>query len=124
MRRYVRITGMTLALILGTALLAGCQSSGRAGEGTGILRAGIPPAATQVAEGPSQLTYTPEESGQIYLYNVNNDRVIGRFFLRRGQYFAMDGIAGRATIDGNEVRIGETPKNSTYQIFFLPSPIE
>lgn len=123
MRSYARLTGIASMFILGTVLMVGCQSSRRGGEGTGILRSGIPPAATQVAEGPTQLTYTPEEPGQVYLYDVNQDRVIGRFHLRRGQRFAMDGIAGRATIDGNEVRIGETKKGN-YQIFFLPAPLQ
>ena len=120
MRRF----GRPLLAILVLALLIGCDSSGRKdGEG-GILRAGIPPEAKQVAEGPNQLTYTPEEPGQVYLYDVNNDRVIGRFHLRRGQRFAMDGVAGRATIDGNEVRIAETKKGANYQVYFLPAPVE
>jgi hypothetical protein len=105
-------------------LAAGCQSSGRGDSGgTGILRAGLPPAATVVAEGQTQLTYTPEEPGQVYLYDMSQDRVIGRFHLRRGQRFAMDGVAGRATIDGNEVRIAETKKNGNYQVYFLPAPV-
>ncbi|MDQ3439886.1 MAG: hypothetical protein M3478_06000 [Planctomycetota bacterium] len=125
MRLDVRLIGMTLACVLGSALSIGCQSSGqRDGEGTGILRAGLPPGATVVAEGSTQLTYTPEEPGQVYLYNMTQDRVLGRFHLRRGQRFAMDGVSGRATIDGNEVRIAETKKNGSYQVYFLPAPIE
>ena len=125
MRFDARLIGTTLAFVLGSALLVGCQSSGqRDGEGGGILRAGVPPSATVVAEGSTQLTYTPEEPGQIFLYNVTTDRVIGRFYMRRGQRFAMDGVANRATIDGNEVRIAETKKNATYQVFFTPSPVE
>jgi hypothetical protein len=123
MRTNFRLAATVAALFLGAALIIGCQSSGggRSKEGTGILRAGLPPEAKVVAEGASQLTYTPEEPGQVFLYDVNQDRVIGRFNLRRGQRFAMDGVAGRATIDGNEVRIGETKKNGNYQIYFLPS---
>jgi hypothetical protein len=33
----------------------------------------------------------------------------------------MDGINGRATLDGNELRIAQTKKNDSYQIYFLPS---
>jgi hypothetical protein len=125
MRPDAGLIGMTLACVLGLAVVTGCQSSGKSnGDGTGILRAGIPPAATVVAEGSTQLTYTPEEPGQIFLYNVTEDRVIGRFYMRRGQRFAMDGIAGRATIDGNEVRIAETKKNGSYQVFFIQAPVE
>ena len=125
MRCDARIIGVTLALVCGSALFAGCESSGRrSGEGGGILRAGLPPAATVVAEGSTQLTYTPEEPGRVFLYNMNQDRVLGQFHLRRGQRFAMDGVAGRATIDGNEVRIGETRRNGSYQVYFLPTAIE
>ena len=124
MRLYVWPAGIVATCVLGTALMIGCQSSGGNGEGTGILRAGLPPAAKMVAEGPTTLTYVPEEPGQVYLYDVKQDRVIGRFHLRRGQRFAMDGVVGRATIDGNEVRIGETKKEGTYQVYFLPAPIE
>jgi hypothetical protein len=125
MRLYVRPAGIVVMCVLGTALMIGCNSSGSGdSSGTGILRAGLPPAAKMVAEGPTTLTYVPEEPGQVYLYDVKQDRVIGRFHLRRGQRFAMDGVAGRATIDGNEVRIGETKKEGTYQVYFLPAPIE
>lgn len=122
MRLVTRLSSISLALVFGTTLIVGCQSSGqRNGDGSGILRAGLPPSAMVVAEGSAQLTYTPEEPGRIYLYDMNLDRVMGNFHLRSGQRFAMDGIAGRATIDGNEVRIGETKKNGSYQVYFLPA---
>lgn len=125
MRLAKRLSSITLALIFGATLVVGCQSSGqRSGDGSGILRAGLPPAATVVAEGSTQLTYTPEEPGRVYLYDMNLDRVMGNFHLRRGQRFALDGVAGRATIDGNEVRIGETRKNGSYQVYFLPGSAE
>ena len=124
MRSFSRLAGSITLFVVGSALLAGCASGNRSGDGTGILRAGLPPSATVVAEGSTQLTYTPEEPGQVYLYDVNQDRVIGRFHMRRGQRFAMDGVAGRATIDGNEVRIGETKKNGKYQVYFLPGEVQ
>jgi hypothetical protein len=125
MRLDARLIGTALACVLGLAVATGCQSSGQSsGEGTGILRAGIAPAATVVAEGSTQLTYTPEEPGQVSIYSVTEDRVIGRYYMRRGQRFAMDGTSGRATIDGNEVRIAETKKNGSYQVFFVPAPVE
>ena len=125
MRLIARLTsGLTLC-VLGTALTVGCESSGRkSGDGSGILRAGLPPSATVVTEGAGQITYTPEEAGQVYLYDMTQERVIGRFQMRRGQRLAMDGVAGRATIDGNEVRIGDTKKNGNYQVYFLGDPVE
>ena len=124
MRSLCRLVGSAMVFVLGSALLTGCASGNRSGDGGGILRAGLPPSATVVAEGSTQLTYTPEEPGQVYLYDMNQDRVIGRFYMRRGQRFAMDGIAGRATVDGNEVRIGETKKNGKYQVYFVPGEVQ
>jgi len=112
-----------LSLVAATALLVGCEASvgtAKSKGGTGILRAGLPPSAKMVSEGTSQLTYTPEETGTVYLYDVTQDRKIGQFIVRRGQRLAMDGINGRATLDGNELRIGETKKNDSYQIYFQP----
>jgi len=121
MRSYAWLSGT----VIGAAFLLGCESSGqRSGDGSGILRAGLPPSAQVVTEGSGQLTYTPEEPGQIYLYDAKTDRVIGRFQMRRGQRLAMDGASGRATIDGNEVRVAETKKEGTYQIYFLRDPVE
>ncbi len=125
MRSLSRLAVSVTVLVVGAAFMVGCQSGGRSsGDAPGILRAGLPPAATVVAEGSTQLTYTPEEPGQVFLYDSTQDRVMGRFHLRRGQRFAMDGVAGRATIDGNEVRIGETKKNGSYQVYFLAGAVQ
>lgn len=124
MRSFSWLTGSASLFVLGSTLMVGCASGGNSGGGAGILRAGLPPSAKVVAEGATQLTYTPEEPGQVYLYNVDQDRVIGRFYMRRGQRFAMDGISGRATLDGNEVRIGETKKNGNYQVYFVPGEVQ
>jgi hypothetical protein len=123
MRSFARlVTGLSVC-VLSVALLAGCEASvgtGKSKNGTGILKAGLPPAAKMVSEGTSQLTYTPEEHGTVYLYDVTQDRTLGQFVVRRGQRFAMDGVNGRATLDGNELRIGETKKNDSFQIHFVP----
>ena len=118
------INGFISSLLCVAALLAGCQSNNAGeGSGTGILRAGLPPSAQVVAEGTAQLTYTPEEPGQIYLYDMNRDRVVGRFNMRAGQRLALDGATGRATIDGNEVRVTPPRKNpGSYQIYYLRDP--
>ncbi len=121
MRRVMWLPGV----VLSAAMVFGCESSGgRDGGSGGILRAGLPPSAKVVTEGQGQLTYTPEENGRIFVYDVNNDSVIGRFQMRRGQRLAMDGVSGRSTIDGNEVRVGKTKKDGSYQIYFLPDPVE
>lgn len=65
------------------------------------------------------MTYTSEEAGRVFLYDVSQDRVVGRYELRRGQRLAVDAAAGRATVDGNEVSVGELKGGGTYRIYFL-----
>ena len=100
-------------------IAAACQSSGGGGDSGGILRAGIPPEAQQVSEGSGQLTYVPEETGRVFLYDVSQDRVVGRYEMRRGQRLAVDAAAGRATLDGNEVSVGELKGGASYRMYFL-----
>lgn len=84
-----------------------------------MLKAGLPPDAEHVSEGSGQLTFVPEEQGRVFLYDVNQDRVVGRYEMRRGQRLAVDAAAGRATLDGNEVSVGELKAGGTYRIYFL-----
>jgi hypothetical protein len=64
------------------------------------------------------MTYTSADQGRVFLYDVNQDRVVGRYELRRGQRLAVDAAAGRATVDGNEVLVGKLKGGSTYRIYF------
>jgi hypothetical protein len=108
-------------ILASLSLAPGCQSSGN-GDGTGVLRTGIPPMAEQVQEGTGQLVYTPEEPGRLYQYDAKNEAIVDVFQVRRGQRFAVDPAAGRATLEGNEVSVGKLGKGNKYQIFFLPTP--
>ena len=115
-KRFQCIITFVVATMMVAA--AGCQSS-RSGDG-GVLRAGIPPKAQRVQEGSGQLVYTPEQPGRVFLYDVNNDQVVERYQVRKGQRFAVDAAAGRATLEGNEVSVGKLKQGTTYRIFFLP----
>lgn len=98
----------------------GCESNNNANTGGGVLRAGLPPQAQRQAEGTGQLTFTPDRSGQVYIYDTIQDRVVGRYQLRAGQRLAVDAADGRATVDGNEVKVGDLKPKSNYRIYFLP----
>ncbi len=119
MSRFSLATG---ALILaGLITAAGCETTGRSGSGGGVLRAGIPPKAQQMQEGSGQLVHTADQAGRVFLYDATNDRVVERYQVRKGQRFAVDAVAGRATLEGNEVSVGKLKKGArSYQIFFLP----
>lgn len=118
--RSISVVSLVASALLSLGVIAGCQSSG-GGDGGGMLRAGIPPEAQRVSEGSGQMTYTSEEPGRVFLYDVNQDRVVGRYELRRGQRLAVDAGAGRATVDGNEVLVGKLKGGGTYRIYFLGS---
>jgi hypothetical protein len=112
------------AMILASLAFApGCQSSGTSG-GTGVLRTGIPLRAEKVQEGAGQLVYTPEQSGRLYLYDANNESIVEAFQVRKGQRFAVDAAAGRATLEGNEVSVGKLSKGVPPPLGPRPVPVE
>lgn len=116
----MKSAALTLAsAFLSLSVTAGCQSSGGGEGGGGMPKAGLPPSAERVAEGSGQLTYTAEEQGRVFLYDVNQDRVVGRYEMRRGQRLAVDAAAGRATLDGNEVSVGELKAGGSYRVYFI-----
>ena len=112
--------------------LAGCESTGTnddlaAADATPAtpprnLRAGVPPQAQQVSEGKGSLSYIATESGQVYLYDLHANRLVGNYNLRPGQELILS-ESGRATLDGNEVALnGEVSRSRTYIAYFLPLP--
>ncbi|MGB7160324.1 MAG: hypothetical protein WBD40_19810 [Tepidisphaeraceae bacterium] len=123
-RRRARRAGSVTCLLIGAALFIGCGASRGGKDDEAFLRAGLPPTAQVVQEGTGRLMYTPDENGRVYLYDATSDRLIGRFRVRRGQRLAFDPATGRATIAGDEVRIGETTKDATYQIYFVREAVE
>ncbi len=106
--RHIAAAGLA-----GLVMVSGCQSgssNAQTEEDAALLndpvnlRAGIPPSAQQVAQGTGSLEFEASSMGQLYLYDLDANRLIGTFFLRPGQSFVV-GSSGRATIDGNEVRV-------------------
>ena len=112
------LRGLRLLFFCGILVTAGCSSDGR-GTGNGFLRAGLPPGAVEVKAGTDAIIYSPDERGRVFIYDVARDRVTGRYHMRPGQRLAVDATSGRATIDGNEVQVGELSGGSTYRVYFL-----
>ena len=120
--RSILTACLSVALLAMACLSSGCASSAKASATN--LRAGIPPQAELVTSAPGQVTFKAPETGRIYAYNATRNHTIGRYSLREGQTFVLDGNAGRATIDGNEVMVGKTRKDDTFQIYFEPRPLD
>ena len=112
------------ALMFVAAALVGCAS--KEGDSitatdapTGSLRAGIPPKAELVVDTGTELKYSPTVTGRVFLYDVSADKTVSRFSMRPGQTLIVDAGSGRATIDGNEVTVGEVKAGRNYKIYFL-----
>lgn len=108
--------GFCAIFVFGVVITAGCSPGGR-GSGNGFLRAGLPPDAVEVTAGANEIVFSPAEPGRVFIYDVARDRVAGRYHMRRGQRLAVDVRSGRATIDGNEVRVGDL-SGGTYRVYF------
>jgi len=112
------------ALLLIAPIVGGCTSNDGGNVAatdapTGSLRAGIPPKAELVVDTGTELRYSPTVEGRIFLYDVSADKTVGRFSTRPGQTLIVDARSGRATIDGNEVLVGNVKAGRNYKIYFL-----
>src|SRR5688572_27134136 len=96
--------------------VAGCASN----RDPVSLRSGIPPKAQQVGGGTDEVDYTATERGRMYLYDASENKLVGTYEVRPGQRFAVDGKAGRATLDGNEITITDMKKGSRYEVYAVP----
>ena len=128
-------TRSVLATALATALASaalltvavGCQNNKTADDEAMIdtqnpppmLRAGLPPEAVQVGQDSESPSYKAESNGRLYVYNRSENKLVNSFQMSKGQQMIVSGQAGRATLDGNEVAVGEIKPGRTYSLFFL-----
>ncbi len=121
-----------LSILAFTAIgLTGCASSGPSEsekqaamepkEPPVNLRAGVPASAQEKARGKGSLSYEATGDGIVYLYDLNNNSVVGQYHVQRGQTLLVSGQSGRATLAGNEVQTVETlSPTRTYITYLLP----
>jgi len=122
--RFLRPLITCSVLVLAAAAVVGCQSDNGGGvtatdAPTGSLRAGIPPKAELVVDTGTELKYSPTVAGRVFVYDVAADKTVGRFSTRPGQTLIVNARSGRATIDGNEVLVGDIKAGRNYKIYFL-----
>ena len=79
----------------------------------------VPTTATRVDEGTGpRLTYAPTRDGTLYVYDVDDDRVVFSTRVRQDERFVLDPDANRATLDGQTVLgTGLVPRHR-YRLYF------
>lgn len=126
---FTRLPLGCVGVVVAGMLLGGCAAGGtRASDDTTTgssrqqvnLRAGVPSAAREVAQGKESLTYRAQGDGQVYVYDVSANRIIGNYNVAEGQELIVAPRAGRATLASNELVIGELRGNREYVLYFLP----
>ena len=119
--RLVSALALPALVLAGSMTSVGCTGSGKPSSTN--LRAGIPPQAELVTSSQGGVAFKAPEAGRMYAYDATRNRSVGRFHLRKDQQFVLDARSGRATIDGNEVKLtNDVRSGSLYQVYFEPDP--
>jgi hypothetical protein len=78
----------------------------------------IPPSATLASSGNSQLTYTAQSDGTVWIYDVNNDRIDYSGSLRANQSIVVDSTSRQITVDGRIVSDKAMNSGAEHRIYF------
>lgn len=101
---------------------AGDRIDDRAGDRTGDRRRGmqeIPTSATALeGGGAAGLEYEPSRDGVVYVYNVDEDRVIYVGRVRDRERFRLDPDSGRALINSRTVFRSDLNPRHRYRLYF------
>ena len=81
----------------------------------------IPADATLMSEGDRSLTFRATESGTVYVYNRNDDKMVYSGDIARGETLSVDADKNRITLDGRTVLEKGVDRNETLRVFFKPN---
>src|SRR5438552_11732861 len=104
---------MTSLMIL---LVYGCSVSR---SDTKMRSLGIPTGAVQVDEGTDRLTYTPRRSGTVYVYDVDDDRLVYQGRVRDGDRLTIDPETNRLELNGRQVVDRDLKRKDRHRIYFF-----
>ena len=124
----LRVASTALFAFAGSCLIAGCQTGSGGDEVDESaelttpdvpLRAGVHPDAVEETRGTGSVVYVADEPGQVFLYDLNDQRTVKQFYMSGGERLAVDGRSGRVTINGNEQAVTGLRANRTYVVYLL-----
>jgi outer membrane murein-binding lipoprotein Lpp len=78
----------------------------------------VPAYANEVKAGAGALDYTATEEGRLFLVDTNDNVVLYSGQISKGQAFALDADARRATIDGKYVFTREINPRHSHKLYF------
>jgi hypothetical protein len=81
----------------------------------------IPADATLMTEGDKSLSFRANESGTVYVYNRNDDKMVYSGDIGRGETLSVDSPNNRITLDGRTVLEKGVDRNETLRVFFKPN---
>ena len=120
-----------LAALSISALAVGCAAGGESASDERQevasktppmnLKVGLPEGVVEKKSGTGSLSYTADQSGTVYLYDLSMNKTVGTFNITEGQELLLSGQSGRATVGGNEIALNEKPSaGRTYIVYMLP----
>lgn len=93
--------------------------SGDASDGARGLDA-IPKRAVRIDQGrgASEVTYKARRDGTLYVYDVDDERIVWQGTLRDGERFILDPIDGVALVDGKRVLDRDLRPRHVFRLYF------
>ena len=123
MRRSFQSSWSLPVIVLCMFLAGGCgmfnkdDNKDKTGD-TGASITGVPRSATVEADGTGQLSYQAKDDGTVYLYDVQDHRVVDTQSVRKGQRYTADLNKDVATLDGRPVYEKNLEKKHEHRIYF------
>jgi hypothetical protein len=79
----------------------------------------VPREAERIEEGRGELSWAARADGTIYLYDVNDRRVVDTQRVRKGQRYTIAPERDLATLDGRPVYEQNLDRDHTHRLYFL-----
>ena len=109
-----RHNSLSLAMILGLAILTGCASE---------HYPSVPSEASQVVKSAKVINFTAPHDGRVYLQDDTNHHMVYSTDIRRGQTFQY-GSSNTPTLDGKPAGDPVPDPGHRHSIYFEPSDRE
>jgi hypothetical protein len=103
-----------LLLISVTLVTAGCTVD----SDDPVAELGVPKGALAVEEGSGRLTYKPERDGRVYVYDIEDDRLVLEQPINANEEFVVDARDNRIMLNDKRVTERDLKSNHRHRIYF------